>query len=61
MANPKKPSKKGTVSGSKGRRQLAQATTHYFESLSPHAMAEENSIAESLHEATAEIEFDHEL
>jgi hypothetical protein len=42
------------------RRQLPRATAEYFDSLSPDALAEENSLADSLHEAAATIDFDRE-
>jgi hypothetical protein len=42
------------------RRRLSQATAEYFDSLSPDALAEESSLADSLHEAASRIDFDHE-
>jgi hypothetical protein len=42
------------------RRGLAAATTAYFDSLSPEAVAEENALAESLHHAARGIDFDLE-
>jgi hypothetical protein len=42
------------------RRRLAQATAAYFESLSDEAMAEENSLSQSLSDAAKNIDFDHE-
>jgi hypothetical protein len=42
------------------RHRLSQATAEYFDSLSPDALAEESSLAESLHEAANGIDFDRE-
>ncbi len=46
---------------SENRRRLAKATTEYFESLSPEAVAEENSLANSLSKSAEGIDFDCEL
>jgi len=46
---------------SENRRRLAKATTEYFESLSPEAVAEENSLANSLSKSAEGIDFDSEL
>jgi hypothetical protein len=40
---------------------LAKATSEYFDSLSPEELAEERSLAESLHEAGKGVDFDREL
>ncbi len=45
---------------SENRRRLARATAEYFESLSPQALAEEASLAESMRAATKGIDFDRE-
>jgi len=42
------------------RRRLAQATAHYFDQLSPTALAEENQISTALSEAASTIDFDKE-
>ena len=42
------------------RRRLARATAEYFDSLSPDALAEESSLADSLGDAAAGIDFDRE-
>jgi len=46
---------------SENRRRLAKATTEYFESLSPEAVVEENSLANSLSKSAEGIDFDSEL
>ena len=43
------------------RRRLAKATADYFDSLSPDSLTEESLLAESLHEAARNIDFDQEL
>ena len=43
------------------RRRLAKATADYFGSLSGDAFTEESLLAESLHEAARDIDFDREL
>jgi len=43
------------------RRRLAQATSAYFDSLTPEEFAEEESLAVSLHQAAKKIDFDNEL
>ncbi len=45
---------------SENRRRLARATSEYFDSLSPEALAEETSLAESMRAATKRIDFDRE-
>lgn len=45
---------------SENRRRLARATAEYFDALSPEAVAEESSLAESLHDAAGGIDFDRE-
>jgi hypothetical protein len=60
MASPKIRSKGKAAVGENDRRLLAKATTRYFESLSSDAMAEERSMAESLHRAAAAIDIDSE-
>jgi hypothetical protein len=42
------------------RRRLAKATADYFGSLSRDALTEESLLAESLHEAARDIDFDRE-
>ncbi len=43
------------------RRRLAQATSAYFDSLTPEELAEEAATASSLHKAAKKIDFDNEL
>ena len=45
---------------SENRRRLARATAEYFDALSPEAVAEESSLAESLHDAARGIDFDRQ-
>jgi len=42
------------------RRRLARATSEYFESLTSEELADEQSLAESMSNATAGIDFDRE-
>ena len=46
---------------SENRRKLAKATSEYFDSLSSEELAEERSLAASLHEAAKGVDFDREL
>ena len=46
---------------SENRRQLAKATTEYFESLSSEELSEETALANSMHKAAGAMDFDREL
>jgi len=46
---------------SENRRQLAKATSEYFDSLSPEELSEETSLATSLHKTAEALDFDREL
>jgi Arc/MetJ-type ribon-helix-helix transcriptional regulator len=46
---------------SENRRRLAQATSEYFDALSPKELAEERSLAAAMHEMAKPIDFDNEL
>ena len=43
------------------RQRLAQATSAYFDALTPEELAEEEALATSLHNATKNIDFENEL
>jgi hypothetical protein len=46
------------INRKENRRRLGKATTQYFESLSPAESAEEQSLAQSLSQASAKVNFD---
>jgi hypothetical protein len=51
----------GRIRQLENRRRLATATAKYFEQLEPHAIAEENAMAQDMTETASEIDFDKEL
>lgn len=58
MTNNDKQINADAIQRPENRRRLARATTEYFESLSPFEIAEDQSLIESLSQASDKLDFD---
>jgi len=58
MTNNDKQTNADAIQRPENRQRLARATTEYFESLSPSELAEDQSLIESLSQASDKLDFD---